>query len=556
MAEMPKTQCALQLTGPDRLVLNRSKEVVEPGPRQVLCRVEAVGLCFSDLKLLKQFADHVRKREIISGIDRAVLDEIPSYVPGDAPTVPGHEAVVRIEAVGAEVERFEIGGRYLVQTDYRWLPTVGCNGSFGYNFEGALQEYVLMDERVITSPEGESLLIPVSEKLSAAAVALVEPFACVEDAYACEERRTLRADGNMLVAADSEPRREALVELFAGYGQPAQITWLSEHAAPEGLKVKKAGDISEVENGGYDDVLYFGSDVDKVEKLFAKVAVRGLFNIVLCGGKLGRKVVTPVGRVHYEGLRIIGTTGCEPAEAMEGIPRTGEMGCGDSVLVVGAAGPMGVMHVIRSICQGVDGISVVATDLDEARLDILKRIAGPLARSNGVEFEAYNPAGEAVAESFDYTVVMVPIPGLVAEAVSRAGDKGVINIFAGIPVNISAEMELDAYIDKRLCFIGPSGSVLDDMKGVLARVESGRLNTNVCVGAVSGLEGAVEGMRAVENRLIAGKIIVYPACKGLGLVPLEKLAGELAPVAELMPDGLWNKQAEEELLKIYGRSQG
>jgi threonine dehydrogenase-like Zn-dependent dehydrogenase len=556
MGDIPKTECALQLTGPDRLVLNRSKEVVEPGAQQILCRVEAVGLCFSDLKLLKQFGDHVRKREIVSGIDRAVLDEIPSYAPGDAPTVPGHEAVVRIEAVGAEVERFEIGGRYLVQTDYRWLPTVGCNGSFGYNFEGALQEYVLMDERVITSPEGESLLIPVSEKLSAAAVALVEPFACVEDAYACEERRTLRTDGKMLVAADAALRSEALTQLFARYGRPEQIAWLSEHAPPEGLKVEKAGDISELEDGGYDDVVYIGSDAEKVEKLFAKVAVRGLFNTVLCGGKLRRKVVTPVGRVHYEGLRIIGTTGCEPAEAMEGIPGTGEMRCGDTVLVVGAGGPMGVMHVIRNICQGIEGIRVVATDVDEARLSILKRIGAPLARSNGVEFEAYNPAGEAVAESFDYTVVMVPIPGLVAEAVSRAANNGIVNIFAGIPVSVSAEVELDAYIDKRLYFIGTSGSVLDDMKRVLARVESGRLNTNVCVGAVSGLDGAVEGMRAVENRLIAGKIIVYPACKGLGLVPLEKLGADLATVAELMADGLWNKQAEEELLQIYGRSQG
>ncbi|MHC4154073.1 MAG: alcohol dehydrogenase catalytic domain-containing protein [Planctomycetota bacterium] len=555
MAHIPKTQCALQLTGPDKLVLNRCKEVAEPGPRQILCRVEGVGLCFSDLKLLKQFSGHVRKGDIVSGIDHAVLGEIASYVPGDTPTVPGHEAVVRIEAVGVDVQRFEIGGRYLVQTDYRWLPTAGSNAAFGYNFEGALQEYVLMDERVITSPEGESLLIPVSDELSASAVALVEPFACVEDAYACKERRTLRADGNMLVAADTAPRGDALIELFARYGRPRQITWLSEHAPPEGLKLKNAADISQLEDAGYDDVVYFGSDADKVERLFAKVAVRGLFNIVLSGGKLARKVVTPVGRVHYEGLRIIGTAGIKPADSMERIPQTGEMRCGDTVLVVGAGGPMGVMHVIRSICQGIDGISVLATDVDEARLAILKRIAEPLAHSNSVEFQAYNPARDTIAESFDYTVVMVPIPALVTEAVSRAADSGIINIFAGIPVSVSAQLDLDAYIDKQLYFIGTSGSVLDDMKRVLARVESGRLNTNVCVGAVSGLDGAVEGMRAVENRLIGGKIIVYPACKGLGFVPLEKLSAELAPVEALMPEGLWNKRAEEKLLQIHGGSQ-
>jgi threonine dehydrogenase-like Zn-dependent dehydrogenase len=320
--------------------------------------------------------------------------------------------------------------------------------------------------------------------------------------------------------------------------------------------VKKAADISQLEDAGYDDVVYFGSDADKVEKLLAKVAAKGLFNIVLSGGKLARKVVTPVGRVHYEGLRIVGTTGTDPGDSMERIPQTGEIRSGDTVLIVGAGGPMGVMHVIRSICQGIDGIRVSATDVDEARLVILKRIAEPLAHSNGVGFDAYNAARDAIAESFDYTVVMVPIPALVAEAVSRSADNGIINIFAGIPVSISAELDLDAYIARHLYFVGTSGSVLDDMKRVLARVESGRLNTNVCVGAVSGLDGAVEGMRAVENRLIAGKIIVYPACKGLGLVPLGNLSAEVPPVAALMPEGLWNKRGEEKLLQIYGCSQG
>ncbi|MHC4264496.1 MAG: alcohol dehydrogenase catalytic domain-containing protein, partial [Planctomycetota bacterium] len=191
MTNLSKTQYAVQLTGPDELVLNKSKEVHLPGPYQILCRVEACGLCFSDLKLLKQFSSHVRKGPVTSGIDPNILQEIPSYVPEGKPTVPGHETVVRIEKVGAEVERFTPGERYLVQTNYLWLPTKGANGSFGYNFEGALQEYVLMDERIITSPKGESMLIPVSEEISASAAALIEPWACVENAYVSKERQEI-----------------------------------------------------------------------------------------------------------------------------------------------------------------------------------------------------------------------------------------------------------------------------------------------------------------------------------------------------------------------------
>ena len=67
--KIPKTQKAVQLIAPDELKLNESKPIDLPGPYQILAEVEAVGLCFSDLKLLKQFTGHVRKSEIVSGID-------------------------------------------------------------------------------------------------------------------------------------------------------------------------------------------------------------------------------------------------------------------------------------------------------------------------------------------------------------------------------------------------------------------------------------------------------------------------------------------------------
>ena len=91
----------------------------------MLCKVEAVGLCFSDLKLLKQFTEHPRKSEIVKGIDAAVLKQIPSYVPGDKPTVPGHEVTCRIVAIGEGVKQHKVGERVLVQTDYRALQTAG-----------------------------------------------------------------------------------------------------------------------------------------------------------------------------------------------------------------------------------------------------------------------------------------------------------------------------------------------------------------------------------------------------------------------------------------------
>ena len=556
MVDLPETQHAVQLIGPDELILNKSKDVFRPGPRQILCRVEVVGLCFSDLKLLKQFSSHVRKSEIVSGIDAEVLNQIPSYVPGEAPTVPGHETVVKIEAVGSSVENFKPGERYLAQTDYRWLKTAGANGAFGYNFEGALQEYVLMDERVITSPQGSSMLLPASEELSGSAIALVEPWACVEDAYASKERTSLEADGQMAIVADAPVSEGGLRDLFRHHGKPAQITWVSELPQPTelGVEVKRCTNISELVDVGYDDVVYFGSDAEVVETLFAKVAVKGLLNIVLCGGKFGRDVVTQVGRVHYGGIRIVGTTGSDPSESMKVIPETDEIRPGDRINVIGAGGPMGMMHVIRNICQGVKNVSVFAADVDDNRLAAVTKIAAPLAEKNGVEYKAYNPTGEQIEDSFNYTALMAPIPDLVAASVRSSARRGLINIFAGIPATVTGKIDLDTYIEKQLYLIGTSGSTLDDMKRMLERAESGRLDTNVSVAAICGLAGATEGIRAVENRSIAGKIIVYPACRGLGLVRLEELSEKLPEVAECLTDGLWNKRAEDTLLQMYQNS--
>ena len=172
MNDIPQTERAVQLVGPDKLELNPAKPVADPGAHQVLARVEAVGLCFSDLKLLKQFSQHGRKSGVLTGLDAQTLAEMPNYVPGETPTVPGHEAVIRVVKVGPGVDRYKTGERFIVETDYRWLPTDKSNAAFGYNFEGGLQEYVMMDERVVIDSTGERFLIPAPENLSASSIAL------------------------------------------------------------------------------------------------------------------------------------------------------------------------------------------------------------------------------------------------------------------------------------------------------------------------------------------------------------------------------------------------
>jgi threonine dehydrogenase-like Zn-dependent dehydrogenase len=526
-ATIPKEQRAVQLIGPDRLKINEAKPVFKPGAHQVLCRVEVCGLCFSDLKLLKQFSGHARKSDITAGIDRQILREMPNYVPGDKPAVPGHETVVRIVEVGPKVERFKLGERYLVQTDYRWLPTANSNSAFGYNFEGALQEYVLVDERVITAPDGESMFIPAPEDLSASAIALCEPWACVEDAYVEKQRRVFKRDGKTLIVADNQPKLTNV----------GTVTRAKPSVLPRGT---------------FDDVVYFGSDPSVAEKLFANVGTNGLFVVAQCGRKFGRPVSSAIGRVHYGGIRVVGTAGNNVADALAAIPATAEIRSNDKINIVGAAGPMGTMHVIRDLCQDVSGVTVFAGDLSDERLAMLQKLATPLAQKNRVALHPYNPQKDKLAEKFNYIVLMAPVPALVAQAVKDAAPRAIINIFAGIPANVTGEIDLDAYIEKQCYFIGTSGSTLDDMKAVLKKVASRKLDTNLSVAAVAGLDGAIDGIRAVEKNLMPGKIIVYPFAKGMKLTALPEVGKDHPVVATALNDGHWTVESEAALKKEFG----
>src|SRR5262245_18052950 len=104
--QLPKTQYAVQLVGPGQLKLNPAKEVFRPGPHQVLARIECVGLCFSDLKLLKQFDQHPRKSGVVRGVSPEALAEMPNYIPDTKPTVPGHEVTCSIIVAGDKVQHY------------------------------------------------------------------------------------------------------------------------------------------------------------------------------------------------------------------------------------------------------------------------------------------------------------------------------------------------------------------------------------------------------------------------------------------------------------------
>ena len=255
------------------------------------------------------------------------------------------------------------------------------------------------------------------------------------------------------------------------------------------MAVVRAGAPDQLAPASFDDIVYFGADADRIEVLGTLLAPRGVIDIVLGGGRIGRPVAVDVGRVHYDLTRWVGTTGDSAADGYAGIPADGELRAGDREAVIGAAGPMGFMHVVRAATSGLAGLEVVSIDIDDARLAHLADVAGPLAAERGVTASFLNSRTTTPEPGFSYVAVMVPAPALVVQALDLAGAGARVNLFAGFAVGTLAALDLDTLLAKGAYLFGTSGSEIPDMKAVLAKLERGDLDTNVSLDAVTGMEG-------------------------------------------------------------------
>lgn len=529
MSEIPATQHAIQIVGKDEIVWNQAKPVDPVGPTQMLLKVEACGICFSDTKLLHAFDGHPRKTEVTSGLDAEALAQIPSYHPGTQPITPGHEPVARVIAAGDAVEHFSVGDRVLVQADWKHIRTKDSNAAFGYNFDGALQQYVVVDERCVVAPDGEKFLIDVAEGPSAAAVGLIEPWATVEGSYAFAERNHVRDGGRLLVVAEGDADIEALTAVH----QPREVVRATSAAGVEGK---------------FDDVVYFGADADTIEALLELVGQRGVLCIVQGGERIQRKVMVDVGRIHYDFIRICGTPGTDPVEGYAWIPANGELRDGDDVLIVGAAGPMGTMHTIRNAVAEREGLKITATDLSDDRLAHLRTLVDGRAAERGVEVRYVNTGNEELEPGYTYIACMVPVPAFVSSLVELAGDDAIVNAFAGIPVGNPHELDLQHVIDHRVFIFGTSGSDVADMRTVLEKIEAGIIDTHISLDAITGMAGFQDAIDAVMNRTSGGKIMVFPQLPELPYLRLNQLEEHLPHVAAKLRDGIWTTEAEAALL--------
>jgi len=95
---IPKTMKAWVLGNPEELALVE-KPVPEPGPAEVLVRVDAIAVCATDIEIIKH--------------------GLPAMVDGELPFnrgfTPGHEYMGTVVRLGASVDEFQIGDRIAVE---------------------------------------------------------------------------------------------------------------------------------------------------------------------------------------------------------------------------------------------------------------------------------------------------------------------------------------------------------------------------------------------------------------------------------------------------------
>lgn len=534
--------------------------VPEPGDDELLVRIDALGLCFSDTKVVSLGEKHPRL------VGRDLQKE---------PVVLGHEVSCTVVKVGKNLQdRFQVGQRFIVQADVFYQ---GKSIAYGYVLPGAMTQYGIIGKEIIEGDEG-CYLLPLKDADGYVEAALVEPWACVVASYAQKRRQYIRHGGTaLLIMGEHIPHTEfTLGESVDPSRHPRRLVMLgaSGQVRAELVDLASRSDMELVEDpgtldaarqhapeGGYDDILCIGE--------LPAEAVEGVADLLAKGGALWVLRRTPfdrclnldIGRIHYDGLWVVGAFGSDLSQVETSL--RSELLAGGTCWIVGGGGPMGQMHVQRAVQLPEPPSLIVATDVDAVRLEAVRERYAPTAERRGIRFVALNPKEMTPEEfraklleltdgrGFTDIVNMVPVADVVADSAQLLADGGVYNIFAGVARGVKACLDVNAICGRGVRFFGSSGSSLADIRLTLEQMESGQLQTRASLAAIGGMKAAHEGIKALMEARFPGKTVILPQIPDLPLMSLAELKEKFPTVYAKLENGrFWTREAEEELLNL------
>ncbi len=533
--------------------------VPHPDPNQMLVRIDSVGMCFSDVKLIKQGGSHPKL------YNRDLRQE---------PTRLGHEVTLTVLEVGAELaDTYHPGQRLAVQPD---IYQNGKSTAYGYTVPGGLIQYHLIGPEVLQTDAGACLL-PLEGNMGYAEASLLEPWGCVVAAYTQRRRLEPKEGGTMWLIG--RPGDERDYTFSAGLDAPATIVLTDAPPAVQALVAQTGAQVivrdnvaaddyaalaKEVTGGaGFDDIVLLDPrEATAVSTIARQIARRGTLNMV---GEtaLDGLVDADMGRLHYDYIAFLGNRGPDIAASYgEGRNRC-ELTPHGAAVFIGAGGPMGQMHVQRAIELPNGPRLVIATEVNDNRLEAIKERFAPLAKKNNVDLLVFNPANskdslyDFVMQATDGlgaddVVVSVPVAALMAEAATVLNENGMLVFFAGVPNGTMAPLDLSPVYLANAQFTGTSGLTLDDQRLVMQRSLDGSLSPSRSVAAIGGMNAAQQGVEAMMDGRYPGKIVIFPQIPDLPLLGLDELADKLPDIAAKLGEGdVWSEEAEKALIETY-----
>jgi threonine dehydrogenase-like Zn-dependent dehydrogenase len=535
--------------------------IPDPADDEILVRSDAVGLCFSDTKIIKFGNDHPR----IKG--RNLKEE---------PVIPGHEVALTVVKAGKNRQMdYKPGERYIIQADVRYR---GSSPSYGYVLPGGLSQYGILGKEILDGDEGSYLIPLFNKKLGYSELALVEPWGCVVAAYRIKHRNGVKDGGALLCVGKGDDGREwdfsglftksvpkTVVLLRIGEKTEKKIRDVPTSGKPT-IFSERGGEIKPLVQKhtggrGFDDIILLGDQPDgTVAEAGDSMCAQGILNYMV-SSDTAQVVSIDAGKIHYDVIGFFGSAGTNVSSPYT--EHTDYNIKGESALMIGAGGPMGQMHVQLAMEKKNPPRIIVATDIDDDRIAELREKFNPLALEKKIHFHVLNPNAYDDREEYkdeilqlnnrreyDYVVCLAAIPAVIEDSARYLGNGAVLNIFAGVSKGTIVQLNIKDVALRSVRYIGSSGSSIDDMEYTLRKLEKSELDTNSSVAGISGMNDVWKGIDAVRTGSFTGKIVVYPHIQNMDLISLKELKERYPKIAaELSPTGKWTKGAEEALIQ-------
>jgi threonine dehydrogenase-like Zn-dependent dehydrogenase len=557
--ELPETYLAWPLFGSGIENLGKNgKPISRPIPEirsnEILMRIDACSLCYTDVKAVTLGSKHPR----FIGKDLSTN-----------PVVPGHELTMTVVKVGDDLsEHYHIGERYTMQ------PNIWVNGKsmpFCFEYDGGLRQYAVIGEDIIHGDEG-NYLIPIHGNITYASSALAEPWSCVEAAYRMIYRQCINNNGVVWFCGCDNSRNGYQINKI--WGNPKRVLisdipsdleeTIIHHYQEDGIEPEIHSFQSIInQNIKIDDILILDGNTSMIDAASEKLNTNGILTI-LNNKPLDGMIKIDLGKLHYDMIAYIGTHSLTIDDAYLKNPIRTELFQNGYCWILGAGGPLGRMHLQRALEMERHPNKILATNRGLERLSAVWDDFSNLAHKKNIELDAISPTHHQelykqylhdIGQSggFQDIVVMVARAETVADAIPYLSQYGVLNLFAGINRGITAEVDAWSICGpKQIRLIGHSGSNLNDQIHTVKKILEGNLQPELSVAAVGGLNQLIDGLQAMIDEKYTGKIIIYPHIVDFPLTALNEFQSRDPEVYDaLIASKFWGVEAEKIFLENH-----